>query len=384
VIVLNLNGREHLGRCFESLGAIEYPKEKLEVVLIDNGSADGSADEIKRTHPWVRVVENARNVGFSAGCNQGVRLAATPPVAVFLNNDMRVDSRWLAELVAPIVRGECAATTSKMLSWDGMKIDSAGGGMNFAGIGIQYGFDEEPGPAFDFPRRTLFACGGSMAIDARTMLDLGGFDEEFFAYYEDVDLGWRLWIAGHECRYVPTSVAYHRHSGTSNRIPRELIRVLQLRNPMLACVKNYDDENLARVLAPLLGLALRRIKLIAEIEDEKSFRIEAAPSSFLGVQLSLLDRAKRKLDDRVGIKRRAVADILAADDLLSNWNHWMERRAEVQATRKRPDAEILRLFLKPYWCTEPNDSFCELQTGLLRFAGLDRVLPPDAIPDPNW
>ena len=383
VVVLNLNGRVHLDPCFSSLAALEYPKRKLEVVMIDNGSADDSAEHVKKTHPWVRVVENARNVGFSAGCNQGTALPGAPGIVAFLNNDMRVDSRWLRELVAPVARGEAQATTGKILTWDGMRIDTAGGGMNFAGIGIQYGHHEDPGPDFDFARKTLFACGGSMAVDAKVLADVGGFDEEFFAYYEDVDLGWRMWVQGHECRYVPSSVCYHRHSSTSHKIPREMIRVLQTRNPLLACVKNYDDPNLARVIGPLLGLALRRIKLLAEIEDEKAFRIEEAPSSFLGVQLSLLDRAKRKLDDRVGIKRRAVADILAADDLLSNWNHWMERRAEVQARRRRPDEEIFGLFLKPYWCTEPNDSFCELQSGLLRFAGLDRTFPPDSIPDPH-
>ena len=384
VVVLNLNGRMHLDPCFESLAALEYPKEKVEVVMIDNGSADGSAEHVKRTHGFVRVVENARNVGFSAGCNQGAALPGAPEIVAFLNNDMRVDSRWLRELVAPVARGEAQATTGKILTWDGMRIDTAGGGMNFAGIGIQYGHHEDHGAAYEFARRTLFACGGSMAVDTKVLLDVGGFDEEFFAYYEDVDLGWRMWVLGHECRYVPTSVCYHRHSSTSHKIPREMIRVLQTRNPLLACVKNYEEANLTRVLGPLLGLAMRRIRLIAEIEDEKAYRIEAAPSSFLGVQLSLLDRAKRKLDDRVGIKRAAAADILAVDDLLSAWGHWMERRAEVQSRRKVPDAELFELFLKPFWCTEPNDSFCELQTQLVRFAGLDRLFPPDSIAAPSW
>jgi len=271
-----------------------------------------------------------------------------------------------------------------MLSWDGKSLDSAGGGMNFAGVGIQYGYLEEPGPAFDLPRKTLFACGGSMAIDAKVLKDVGGFDEEFFAYYEDVDLGWRMWVEGHECRYVPTSVCYHRHSGTSQKIPREMIRVLQTRNPLLACVKNYEDENLNRILGPAFGLALRRIRLMAEIDDEKPFRIESAPSGALGQALGIFDRAKRKLDDRIGIKRAAAADILGIDDLLANWEHWMERRAEVQSRRRRRDAEIFELFLKPSWCIEPNASFRELQEGLMKFAGLDRLFPPDSIPAPKW
>jgi GT2 family glycosyltransferase len=384
VIVLNLNGKMHLDPCFTSLAALDYPKEKLEVVLIDNGSADGSADEVRRTHPWVRLVENARNVGFSAGCNQGVALADAPPVVAFLNNDMRVEARWLEELVTPIVRGDCRATTGKMLSWDGMRMDSAGGGMNFAGIGIQYGYKEDPGPAFDFPRRTLFACGGSMAVDTRTLVDVGGFDEEFFAYYEDVDLGWRMNVQGYECRYVPTAVCYHRHSSTSHRIPRELIRVLQTRNPLLACVKNYDDAKprarpgAAPRARDAQDQAHRGDRGREGLPDRG--RPEQLPGRAALPARPSETQARRPDRDQAGGRgghprgRRPPLEL----------GHWMDRRAEVQSKRSRPDAEIFELFLKPFWCTEPNDSFCELQTQLVRFAGLDRLLPPDSIAAPSW
>ena len=286
VVVLNLNGRHHLDLCFQSLAAIDYPKDRVELILVDNGSGDGSADEMRAKHPSVRLVENDRNVGFSAGSNQGAHAAKDAEVLVFLNNDMRVEKGWLRELVAPVARRECQATTSKILSWDGKKLNSAGGGMNFAGIGIQYGYLEEPGPAFDFPRKTLFACGGSMAIDAGVFEAIGGFDEEFFAYYEDVDLGWRMWVQGHTCQYVPTSVCFHHHSSTSKNLPREMIRLLQVRNPLLACVKNYDEKNLALVLAPALALALRRIRLIADLDDDKPFRIRRNASASAGASTS--------------------------------------------------------------------------------------------------
>jgi hypothetical protein len=256
--------------------------------------------------------------------------------------------------------------------------------MNFAGVGLQYGYLEDPGPAFDFPRKTLFACGGAMAIDAKVFEEVGGFDEEFFAYYEDVDLGWRLWVQGHECRYVPSSVCFHHHSSTSRNLPKEMLRLLQVRNPLLACVKNYDDRHLALVLGPAFALALHRVRLHMELDDDTMFRIESADPANLGGPRSLLDRARRKLDDKIPIKRTAVAHVIGIGDLLGDWEHWMSRRAEVQGRRRRMDDEILQLLLKPRWCIEPNEPHRELQRGLMELAGLDAVFPPDSIPEPKW
>ncbi len=87
VVVLNLNGRQHLEPCFESLAKLDYPKERLEVILVDNGSGDGSADLVREKIAWVRLLQNERNVGFAAGSNQGARAARGAEVHVFLNND---------------------------------------------------------------------------------------------------------------------------------------------------------------------------------------------------------------------------------------------------------------------------------------------------------
>lgn len=373
IVILNLNGRHHLKPCFETLAELDYPRERYEVLLVDNGSTDGSAAEMRRDHGWVRLIENPRNVGFSAGCNQGAAAAPDAEVLVFLNNDMRVERPWLRELVAPLVRGECAAATSKMLSWDGKLMNSAGGGMNFHGIGIQRGYLEPPDARFDVFRKTLFACGGAMAMDAALFRRLGGFDEEFFAYYEDVDLGWRTWLAGEAVWYVPTSVCYHHHSSTSRRLPIEMIRLLQVRNPMLACFKNYDPENLARVLPALLALAVRRAYLMTGGVDQRGFRIEEATFADPGPLGRLFERARRGLDATLPVRRVAVADLLALNDLLGRFEHWRARRAQVQALRRVPDAEIFRLFLKPLWCIEDEPAYRSLQGGLVDLLGLDRL-----------
>lgn len=383
IVILNLNGRHHLQGCFESLAELDYPKDRLEVILIDNASADGSVEEMRAKHAWVRLFVNERNVGFSAGCNQGVREAKKAEALVFLNNDMRVEKAWLRELVAPLVRGECAATTSKMFSWDGKLVNSAGGGMNFHGIGIQRGYDEVPGPQFDVPRKTLFACGGAMAMDARVFREVGGFDEEFFAYYEDVDLGWRTWVQGHECRYVPASVCYHHHSSTSRRLPPEMIRLLQVRNPILSCFKNYDDDNLRRLFGPILALAMRRMWAVSGLSDDKPFRIEHATNPALPGVKRLLDRARSSIQDHVGLRRIAAADLIGINDLLGRWDHWLERRQAVQERRRRSDAEIFELFLKPHWCIEEEAGYEALQSGLTRLFDLANLFPADRLRDPK-
>jgi len=383
IVILNLDGRHHLKELFESLAAVDYPKDRFEVFLVDNGSTDGSIEEMRANFGWVRLIQNERNLGFSVGCNQGAREARDCEVLVFLNNDMRVDRGWLRELVSPIVRGECQATTGKMLSWDGKRVNSAGGGMNYVGIGIQYGYDEELDPRYDVPRKTLFACGGSMAIDPKVYRETGGFDEEYFAYYEDVDLGWRMWVQGHECRYVPTSVCWHHHSSTSSRLPRARVRVLQARNPVLSCVKNYDDLNLSRLLGPIFGLALRRIWLNSGLENVEPFRIEKAPKALGPGAGMLMELTRWKEHERVRLRRSAAADLIGLNDLLGNWDHWMKRRAEVQAKRRRKDEEIFPLFLKPRWCIETDETYQTLSKRLCELLRLDEVFPPDSIPEPR-
>ena len=373
IVILNYNGRRHLEGCFGSLAELDYPKGLLEVILIDNGSDDDSVDVMRADHAWVRLIVNPENVGFSAGCNQGAKAAKDADVYVFLNNDMRVDPAWLRELVGPVVRKECAASSAKMYSWDGKVLNSVGGGMNFHGIGIQKGYLEEPRPEFDEPAKTLFACGGAMAIDAAIFDDVGGFDEEFFAYYEDVDLGWRLWVMGYEIHYAPRAICWHHHSSTSRTFPMETIRLLQVRNPFLACFKNYDDDTLRRVLPAQLALALRRTFMVTGLEDDSGFRIEAVKPGAAGVVGRLWDKARRAVDDEFPIRREAMADLVGINDLLGNWDHWMARRQAIQARRKRSDEQIFQLFHRPLWCIEAEPSYLELHNGTASFFGIDEL-----------
>jgi GT2 family glycosyltransferase len=293
-------------------------------------------------------------------------------VLVFLNNDVRVARDWMRKIVAPLVRGECHTTTGKMYSWDGRHIDHAGGGSNFQGIAISQGYKETDGPELGFPRKVLFACGGAMAFDAKAYHDVGGFDDEYFAYYEDLDLGWRTWLCGYEVHYLPDAVSYHEHSSTARRFPFEMIRVLQVRNSLFTCFKNYDDENLEKVLPVLLATAIRRAWVMARLGDVSRYRIDRPGARKRHLLRRLIDAVRTGYGrDRIG--KLGLAALIGINDLLGNWKHWEARRAEVQARRRTPDAEIFELFLRPFWCVEGDPGYIELQDELLRRAGLEEV-----------
>ncbi len=373
VVIVNCDGRRMLVDCLGRLFASDYPEDRLSVVVVDNASRDGSVDWLARNHPRVHVVANSRNTGFTPACNQGVKrleeVEGPQDVPVFLNNDVRVEPTWLRELVGPIVRGECASTGARMLSRDGTRIDHAGGGTNFHGIAVATGYQHPPGPGHDFPRRCLFACGGAMAISREAFDALGGFDEDFFAYYDDLDIGWRTNLAGFEVHYAPRAVCRHDHSGTSSRFPTEQLRVLQVRNALLTCIKNYDEENLNALLPALLALSMRRMWVMARIQDDSEFRLERADvrsrswkralASFFG-----LGRRHFRLD------RIAAGDFVGINDVLGRWKHWMEVRASVQATRRVTDGELFQLFEKPLWCVEGEPAYEELQADLIKRSGL--------------
>ena len=371
VVIPSHDGLELLKTCLPRLAASDYPRERVRVIVVDNASRDGTPTELDRLHPEVEVIVNERNLGFCTAINQGAKAGSDAEILVLLNNDVHVEPDWLRELVSPIVRDECECTGARMILPDGKSIDWAGGGGNFQGIAI--GYLDHDGPERDLPRKCFFACGGAMAIRAEVFEAVERLDEEFFAYYDDLDLGWRLWLEGYRVHYVPTARCIHHRSTTSGSFPREQVRLLQIRNSLFSCVKHYSEENLKRVLPALLALATRRMWLMSGIADDSPFRIEklGAPESGWKRMLRKLRRGSGR--DTFPVQRLGAADLLAMNDLLGNWEHWMERRKAIQARRKRPDEEIFELFVKPLWCVESDPGYVELQKGLVAHYGLDQL-----------
>ena len=216
IIIINHNGKEHLEACLKSLAAQTLGQDEFEVILVDNGSTDGSVSYLETNFPAVRVVGLGENTGFSRAANAGFR-ASLGELAVFLNNDTEARPDWLSELKrAAEEHKDFAFFASKMLFFDRRDvIDSAGDVFSALGHGVKRGHGQKDAGQFDKEEEVFGACGGAAMYSRQAFLDAGGFDEKFFAYCEDVDLSFRLRKAGHKCLFVPKAVVYHKLGGTA-------------------------------------------------------------------------------------------------------------------------------------------------------------------------
>jgi GT2 family glycosyltransferase len=396
IIVLNWNGKHHLSSCLTSLGALEYPESKLEVILCDNGSTDGSADFVRTQFPRVKLIALDRNYGFAEGNDRAAEQARGEWVG-FLNNDMWVKPSWLKDMLSALEqRPEAACVASRIVNWDGSAMDFVGGGVNFMGQAFQldYGKSESTHDKF---RRLLFACGGAMLIRRDVFLEVGGFDRDFFAFFEDVDLGWRLNLLGHDVWYTPRATAFHRHHGTASRIQPQRLRALTERNALATIYKCFDDKNLAAALPAALMLLNERAVLMAKLDVDR-FRM-GAPS-----RPSFVDKVRRVVrEEGWGVALRKAAHLTVASIVdaliavlnpfgdnsyrmpgvtashyvaLSQFAHQLdalnEKRAWIQSHRRRSDAEIVPLFQEPFYAGHSDQRYVEFMSWLCRVQGLDR------------
>lgn len=258
VAVVSWNGLSHLQTLLPALAAQRDPGVPWEVLLLDNGSSDGSAEWVRHHHPEVRLVESAANLGFCAGNNRLVAASDADAVAL-LNNDTRPHPDWLAALVDALARArdDVAAVSGRIVDWEGERLDFARGVMTFDGHAFQLGFRRplgrtRPGEVPDDGAELAFACGGNMLVRRASFLAAGGFDEAYFAYLEDVDLGWRLWSGGERVLYADAAVVHHRSSATSDLLGLFNRGFLFERNAFLTAYKNYEDGLWERMMPGIL------------------------------------------------------------------------------------------------------------------------------------
>jgi GT2 family glycosyltransferase len=217
VVIPNWNGRSWLPACLAALRAQERGAD--EVIVVDNGSRDGSLEYLRDEHPEVRVIELSDNTGFAHAANLGLNAAAGEFVAL-VNTDVELAPDWLARTTAALMaHPRAAAVACKMLSLnDPGIVDDAGDILRRDGVCEQRGrFGPDDG-RWDTPGEVFGACAGAALYRRGAVLDAGGFHEPYFAYLEDVDLSLRLRLAGWTCRYEPV-VALHAAQGSSGALP---------------------------------------------------------------------------------------------------------------------------------------------------------------------
>jgi hypothetical protein len=242
IIIPNLNGRQHLEHCLPSI--LEQSYQDFEIILVDNGSTDGSVEFVTKKFPRVQILASSYNMGFAKANNVAIQ-AASAPCVVTLNNDTTVEPNWLSEMMDVVRRepdvGMIACKTLNM--HNPHLIDSAGMDIDHVGMAWPryYG---QPDNKQETEPYEVFCPTGAAALYKRELLNqVGLFDEEFFAYCEDMDLGWRARLMGWRCLYVPTSIVYHYHSATSKQ-GSPFKRYLITRNRIWTVIKNYPADEI--------------------------------------------------------------------------------------------------------------------------------------------
>lgn len=213
VIIPNYNGIAYLEGVLASLE--QQTMDNFEVIVVDNGSTDGSSAFIAANFSWVRIIELPDNFGFSKAVNVGIEASRTPYV-LLLNNDTEVEKNFVEEMLAAIRRHKNAfSCQAKMIQYhDRDKLDDAGNYYCSLGWGFARGKGKDIS-AYDKEEKIFAACAGAAIYRKKLMNKTGLFDEEHFAYMEDVDIGYRARIYGYENWYAPRAVVYHVGSGTS-------------------------------------------------------------------------------------------------------------------------------------------------------------------------
>jgi len=299
VVIPNWNGAQHLPVCLDALQGQTYPS--LEIIVVDNGSTDGSQRLIEEEYPEVRLLALDRNLGLTGGNNAGFR-SARGEILISLNNDTEIHPCFVEALTAALdEHPEAGMAAAKMLLFDRRDtLHSAGDGYGKDGIPYNRGVWQRDAGQFDEPGWVFGGCGGAVAY-RRAMLDeVGLFDESFFMYCEDVDLNWRAQLAGWKCWYTPEAVVYHKLSATGGG---PIASFYTGRNTLWVLVKNYPGallrKNWSQIVSAQWGVSHDALR---------SWRGAAARARLRGQLAGLLGWPKILGKRRVVQAARRVSD----------------------------------------------------------------------------
>jgi GT2 family glycosyltransferase len=299
VVVPTHNGLRHLAPMLEALRGQTFADS--EVIVVDDASSDQSAQFVAEQHPWARLIVNRRNLGFAASCNTGAD-AARGRYIVLLNNDTEPDVTWLAELAAAIVaHPQAAIIASKLLLYDRRDtLHTTGDLLGADGIAHNRGVWEVDAGQYDQGGQIFSGCGGASAYRKDIWQALGGFDEDFWMYLEDVDLGFRVRLLGGEVVFAPQARVYHRLSASGGDT---LASYYVGRNTIWLLAKNMPRSLLLRN-APAIVAGQARIALDAL----RNWRGEAAQARLAGQWAGLLGLRRQLAKRQIIQPRRQVED----------------------------------------------------------------------------
>jgi GT2 family glycosyltransferase len=273
IIIPHYNAKAFLGPCLEALERQSY--SCLEVILVDNGSSDGSVELTRHSYPKVKIVELGQNLGLTGAINRGVA-QASGEIVVALNNDTEVAPGWAQALVDALqAYPDAGIVASKMLLFNQRdKLHSAGDGFGTDGIPINRGVWQQDTGQYDSDRYIFGGCGGAVAYRRDMLVDIGLFDEELFMYLEDVDLNWRAQLAGYRAVFAPRAVVYHHLSASGGGM---VASYYTGRNTIFVLAKDLPGAIFRRYWRRIIGAQMR-----IAVEALRAWRGEAARARLRG------------------------------------------------------------------------------------------------------
>ncbi len=248
--------------CLDSLARSDF--DSYEVIVVDNGSVDGSREMIEEKYPDVRLIKNRENMGFAIACNQGIK-AATGTYISLLNNDIEVESSWLSKLYDGMERHpECGMGTTKMMFLDQRDVFyNTGDQFHAWSVGGGRGQGEKDVGQYDEEDYVFGACAGAGIYRRDFFEQVGIFDEDFFIFAEDVDINMRGQLQGFKCIYLPEAKVYHIGTATVGLYSDRYIFLCK-RNDIFVLIRNYSLRMYFRYLWIILKHQFNDIKYFTD------------------------------------------------------------------------------------------------------------------------
>lgn len=229
----------------------------FEIILLDNGSSDGSIEFVNQNFPYVQVIFLGQNLGFAGAVNIGILRTHSPYIAL-LNNDIELESHWLEILIHELKsHSEVGAAAGKMLNFFSRGvIDAAGDMLTRSLSGWARGFGEKDVGQYDVEEFVFGPCAGAAVYKREVFEQVGLFDETFFAFYEDIDLDFRMQMQGWKVLYVYSAVCYHKRGATAQSMYGFAVR-LHVRNHIFYLIKNLPLQIFLKKLPLIIAARLK-------------------------------------------------------------------------------------------------------------------------------
>jgi GT2 family glycosyltransferase len=285
---------------------------KAHIIVVDNGSRDGSANLVRSRYPDIELIEHSKNLGYAGGVNPGFRRAIGLGLdyAAPFNNDAVADTDWLKHLVSCLDENpEVGAAACKLLSADSKHLDSTGDYYTIWGLPYPRGRGETDINKYDSDIEIFGASGGASLYRVKMLKEIGLLDEDFFAYYEDVDLSFRAQLAGWKVRYVPTAEVYHQIGATSGKI-KGFTTYQTLKNLPLLLWKNVPWRLIPQIW-PRLFLAHLLFTLRALSRGQVSAVAKGYAQYFWLLPKKLIERHRIQRSRHVSVQY--ISDMIVRD-----------------------------------------------------------------------